>query len=222
MSYVKDPPKLYINSTYIRYVKSTKVLGLIIDEDLNLSEHAVQKLKECSKKWGLITKSTNRNHGLNIRSLLQLLKTTILTKLGYAAPIWLPNNIHIFKEFWNAVIMKISGAMLNPNRDLIELALHLPPLEIQLEILTVKFLCKAISGSDSITSVLVQTEGSLYAQFHKQISAIKKFLIWKGTTSSSRLRKHHINLLSLESQTSAHYSKTEMMEYQQKYGWKVF
>ena len=33
----------------------------LVDEDLNFKKHASQKLKECKRKWGLITKSTNRS-----------------------------------------------------------------------------------------------------------------------------------------------------------------
>ena len=139
MSNQEKLPELIINGKHIKYVKSTKVLGLIIDDELKFKQHAAQKLKECNKKWGLLTKTTNRNHGLNVRSLTLLLKTTVLTKLHYAAPLWLGNNIDCYKLLWNNIIMKISGAMLNPHRELMELALHLPPLEVQLEILNVKF-----------------------------------------------------------------------------------
>ena len=136
-----EPPELVINNQHIRYVKQTRVLGLIIDDELKFSQHADQKLKECNKKWGLLTKTTNRKHGLNVRSLTLLLKVTVLTKLHYAAPLWLGKNLDVYKSFWNKVIMKITGAMLYPHRELTELVLHLPPLEIQLETLTVKFLC---------------------------------------------------------------------------------
>ena len=85
------------------------------------------------------------------------------------------NNIKIYSDLWNKIIMKITGAMLYPNRDIIELALQLPPLHIQLEILMDKFFCKAISGGDFITSILAQTECSLYVEFHQQILAIKGF-----------------------------------------------
>ena len=153
------PPQLIINNCNIRYVSSSKVLGLIIDENLDFSEHAINKLKECNKKWGLIIRNTTRNHRLNIRSLTLLLRALILTKMHYAAPLWLYKNLHLYKEFWNKVVLKISGAMLNPNRDLVELEMQLPPLNMQLEVLTVKFLCKVISDGDFLISLLLQVDG---------------------------------------------------------------
>ena len=96
-------------------MKSSQVLGIILEEKLSFKDHAHKKLNECKKKWGLIKKNTNRNHGLKVRSLTILLKGVILTKLLYGAPLWLANNLDCFTGFWNQIIMKISGAMLNPH-----------------------------------------------------------------------------------------------------------
>ena len=167
-------PPLLIGNEYIRYVTSTKVLGVIIDDELKFSKHSNTLLKKCKQKWGLLTKTTSRNHGLNIRSLCLLLKTTVQTKLFYAAPLWLHKNVDKFKIFWNKVILKMSGAMLNPNRGITELAIHIPPLNILLNLLTVKFMCKIRKCQDLITSVLAQVEGSLNTQFHEQLLSIKQ------------------------------------------------
>ena len=216
-----NPPKLVINGMYIRYVDSTKVLGLQIDKDLTFTEHALDKLNECNKKWGLVTRHTNRNYGLNVRSLTVLLRTTVLTKLYYAAPLWLNSNLNIFKDFWNKILMKITGAMLNPNRDIIELALHMPPLDIQLEMLNVKFLCKALASKDHITAIVAQAEYTLNKIFHKQLRSIKKFVIWKENTSTSkklvqRSCLRNTRIIELVDSPSLQYSKDDIMLYQQK------
>ena len=39
-------PELKINGRSIKYVKSTKVLGIIIDDELSFKQHASQKLNE--------------------------------------------------------------------------------------------------------------------------------------------------------------------------------
>ena len=209
------PPELIISNQKIRYVKQTRVLGLIIDDELRFKQHAYQKIKESNKKWGLLTKTTNRNHGLNVRSLTLLLKTTVLTKLHYAAPLWLDKNMDVFKSFWNKVIMKISGAMLNPHRELTELVLHLPPLEIQLETQTVKFLCKTLTSKDFMTSILLQIDGAPQSELHKQLTTIKRFLIWKENCNGRR-GVRDCDLLDPAYQQLAQYSKEEMLKYQQK------
>ena len=215
----EQPPQLKINGQCIRYVKSTKVLGVILDDELNFELHANNKLIECKKKWGLITKSTNRNKGLNTRSLTLLWKTMILTKLMYAAPIWLWKNMRTYKGFYQNAIMKITGSMLNPKRSLVELAMHLPPLEITLQTLTVKFLCKVLSADDNLTSVLLQIEGSQPDYFHHLLTSIKEFIHWKYPDKFGR-RTFTVDLLQLKEQDlSLHYSEGEIMCYQ-KHIWE--
>jgi len=211
------PPELIINNKTIRYVKQTRVLGLIVDDELNFKEHAQQKLKECNKKWGLITRSTNRNQGLNVRSLTLLLKTTVLTKIHYAAPLWLKENLEVYRAFWNNVIMKVTGAMFNPHRELTELVLHLPPLEIQVETLTVKFLCKAITGNDFISSLLLQIEGTANTELCNKLMTVKRFLIWKDSThGSTRTPVRNWDILTHGNPALPHYTKEEIQLYQQK------
>ena len=206
-----DIPSLKIGTKSIRYVKSTKVLGIWLDDELNFKEHSNITLKKCRQKWGLLTKTTTRNNGLNVKSLCLLLKTTVLTKLFYGAPLWLHKNQGLFKQFCNNLIMKISGATLYPNRDLTELMLHLPPLNIQLCSLTVKFMCKALKDQDVITSVLAQIDGSLYNEFHNQLVAVRNFIAWKTQRTRST---RNIDLLSEETHKAITYTRNDIIQYQ--------
>ena len=207
------PPNLVINGKDIEYVKQTKVLGVTIDHALNFKAHALDKLKACNRKWALITKTTNRNHCLNARSLILLLKTTVLTKMFYAAPLWLKRNLEIYKSFWNKALMKISGAMLFPQRELTEIALHLPPLDIQLEVLTAKFMCKVLSSNDHLSSVIHQIDGTSKSGLHEQILSLKRFLMWKENKSRGLQR---LDITLPEYLDMANYTKKEIQTYQQK------
>ena len=209
------PPELQIGSKKVKYVKSTKVLGLIVDEELNFHRHADQKLKDCRKKWGLLTKSTYRNYGLNVCSLTLLLKTTVLTKLFYGAPVWINKQIGLFREFWNKIIMKLTGATLNPHRILSEIVLHLPPLEVQAEIITTKFLCKTLTSDDNITATLLQIDGSLSKEFHDQLAALKRFFLRMDETHQFR-RIRDIELCNIKNKKVLHYSKNVILQYQQE------
>ena len=212
------PPELLINGLKIKYVKSTRVLGIILDDEINFKQHTLQKLKECNKKWGLITKATNRNYGLNVNSLTLLLKTMILTKLLYAAPIWLHKCINMCNGFWNKIIMKISGAVLNPQRELTELALHLPPLSVQLEIITVKFMCKVLTGGDHVTATLYQIDERKLPQFHTLTLTLKKYLVWKANMSSPNKvqRSRQIEITQPCYKDLAFYNRADIDFYKQK------
>ena len=106
--------------------------------------------------------------------------------------------------------------MLNPHRELTEIALHLPPLEVQLQMLSVKFMAKCLTSDDFMSSVLLQAEGSLQNQFQDQLSAIKTFIAWKR--DPSRIRSRQVDLLEPSTQTLAHYSKAEIREFEM-YSW---
>ena len=206
-------PKLKINGKEIEYVEKTKVLGIILDNQLNFMAHALEKLKACNKKWAFITRGTNRNHGLNIRSLLLLLRTTVLTKLLYAAPLWLKKNIDLYTSFWNRVLMKISGSMLYPQREITEIALHLPPLEIQLEGITAKFMCKVLAGNDFLTPIIYQIDGTNKSALHGQILSLKRFLMWKQNITRGL---QEMDISHPEYADLAVYTMKEIQLYQQK------
>ena len=208
----QKPAELCINGKSINYVQSTKVLG-VKDEDLNFKKHASQKLKECKRKWGLITKSTNRNYGLNVYSLTLLLKTMVLTKLFYAAPIWLHKCLNLFKSFWNKVILKISGSVLNPQRELTELALHLPPLDVQLEALSVQFMCKVLTQDDNISATLYQVDESRIPSFHTLTMSLKKYFLWKENKSHGT---RMIDLTQQHFKDLAYYTQSDIMSYKNK------
>ena len=211
--YQDHPPDLYIGKKTIQYVKSTKVLGLILDDQLKFINHAQSKLAECNKKWSLLTKATNRNFGLNVRSMLLLFNTTVLSKLLYAAPVWLKRNLHHFDGFWNSAIMKITGATLNPNRNICELVLHLPSLEVQLEVITAKFLCKLLCTQDEMKSILIQADGSLTNEFNYQLKTIKKYVLWKSKNQHKRIR--NVELINVCNRSNLMYTHIEMKTYQQ-------
>ena len=214
-SFTCSPPNLVISGSEIKYVKSTKVLGIILDEDLSFKAHAEQKAIECGQKWNLITKTTNRNYGLNVCSLLFLFRTTVLSKVTYAAPTWLWNNLSMFNQLWNSIIMKISGAMLYPHRMITEIALHLPPLKVQLEVHTVKFLCKVLCNSDAVAATLLQMDGSLCPKFHQQLSSLKKYIMWKSPSSKYR-RISQVDLYDLmNNKNTLKYDKRVMAYYGQ-------
>jgi hypothetical protein len=124
-----------------------------------------------------------------------------------------------YNGFSQNTVMKITGSMLNPKRSPVELAMHLPPLEITLQTPTVKFLCKVLSADDNLTSVLLQIEGSQPDYFHHLLTSIEEFIHWKYPDKFG-CRTFTADLLQLKEQDlSLHYSKGEIMCYQ-KHIWK--
>ena len=204
-----NPTQLKIDGKEILYVEYTKVLGIFIDKGLSFKHHATEKLKHCKQIWNLIKRGTTRDRGLNTRSLTYILKVVVLTKLLYGSMIWLHKNLDTFNSFWNDIILKCSGSMYYPHREVTEIALQLPPLDVQLEVITVKFLCKCLSGNNFMNSVVLQVDGSLHNILHDHMRSLKNFLAWKKGIRSAR----NIDLTAFSNSNEVCYSKEEMIRY---------
>ena len=189
--------KLRICGKEINYVEKSTVLGLTIDKDLNFEKHASTKLSQCWFAWYNITKNCTRKWGLNASSLTILFKSVVLTKLLYAAPIWLKGNLDTFKDLYSRVILKISGATHHPPRDLTSIVLDIAPLQIEYEIIVIKFLLKSICSDDNMKALIYQLEESKAHRYQHQIKLLKSFITWKKQcgTQPEKLASGKISLL---------------------------
>ena len=77
--------RIHINGTPLCRSKSTKYLGVIIDEDLKWSSHINQVESTISRNIGLIRRS---QHMLDSRCLLLLYNALVLPYLNYCLQIW--------------------------------------------------------------------------------------------------------------------------------------
>jgi hypothetical protein len=101
--------------------------------------------------------------------------------------------------------------MFYPHRELTEFALQLPPLDVQLEIITVKFLCKCLKSDDLMTYIVHQSEGSLNrTPVHHQLNNLRDFISWKLNSRSRR----HIEFTNMEVKQAINYTQEEMDHYQ--------
>ena len=172
--------KLKIGLEEINYVNKSTVLGLIIDDNLNFEHHASSKRSQCWFAWYNITKNSTRTRGLNASSLTILFKSVVLTKLLYAAPIWLNRNMDAFKDLYSRAILKISGATHHPPRDIVSIALNIAPLQIEYELLVIKFLLKALTSDDGMQALVYQLEESRAHRYQHQIASLKAYIRWKS------------------------------------------
>ena len=213
--YPASPPNLAldplkIGDKTIAYTKQSVVLGLKIDKDLNFNAHASLKLKQCWYAWFSLSKKTNRQYGLNCSSLVLLFKAVVLTKLLYAAPIWLHCNLGRFKDFFSRVCLKISGSTHHPPRNLITMVLNIPPMEILYKIVCVKFMLKSFSSDHYMKGLISQLDQAKSHRFQHQIDLLKKFLAWKN--NSNLMRRSKLDILSL-SFTELQYTKEDMTKF---------
>ena len=73
----------------IKLVKSTKALGLIIDEDMSFIEHGASVHKKLVQKWATICTYCHRHWGFNQEVMIQIIKTLFHSSMFYAGFIWM-------------------------------------------------------------------------------------------------------------------------------------
>lgn len=183
--------ELCIGRKLVNYARSTTVLGLVIDDELSFTLHAAKILKRCWFSWYKITRNSNRHHGLNISSLVILFKSIILTKLLYAAPVWLNyDNQKKFKKFYAKVCLKISGSTHYSPQGVTLLAMGLEPLKIMYQLICIKFILKALNSDDNMKGLVYQIEGARDHPFFQHIEITKEYLYEKCGLLKSRNRQY--------------------------------
>ena len=211
-------PNLKINGKEINYVQKTKVLGLVVDEKLNFESHANEKIRQCWYTWHRITRNTTRFYGLNISSLVILFKCVVLTKLLYAAPVWMKHNLHRFNHFYSRVCLKISGATHFPAQNLTLLAMGLEPLSVLYDVLATKFSLKSLHSDTNMRGLMLQIEESKDHPFHHHIVLVKKYL---NHHNCENTYTRGLELLSQMEESTTHYTKDDIDNFKNVL-WKDF
>jgi hypothetical protein len=212
------PTKLSISGKNIEYVRDTTVLGLVVDDNLAYTKHANQKIQQCWFAWYNISKNTTRYRGLNVSSLVILFRAIVLSKLLYAAPVWLKTQLHKFKDLYSRVCLKISGSTHFPQQNLALLAMGLEPLSVHYELIVTKFVLKSLNLDDSMKSILLQIESTRSHPFFHHIVLAQQYISGKKdpllTTVSQR--KNRTTSLVEADKGITHYTKEDMVAFKGK------
>ena len=180
-------PKTFpLDNENINLVEKTKVLGLIIDKDLSYQHHAEETLKQLNMTWVDICKYGNREWGLNIHTMVQLIKTMFIPKLQYAGHIYLTEqNLDIIKKLWYKILKSSIGAVLNISVVVAEVILGLPPLDLQTKINRIKHFLKLnilpIPGDKYLQTIKSIYDSSKRSPpiLHTSLKEVFHFLSWK-------------------------------------------
>ena len=77
------------------------------------------------------------------------------------------------------VLLKISGSQFYTPKVLTEVLLTLPPLELILEMMIIKFNLKCLALNDDMKCLIAQLEETPNHIFYSHIMSTKQYLIWK-------------------------------------------
>ena len=202
--------KLMISGKQIEFVKKSRVLGILIDENLTFQDQARSVLRGCWYEWHRLSSNTTRKRGLNTSTLTLLFKTAVLTKLMYGAPVWLHGNMDTFKSFTSKALLKISGSQFYSSNAVLEVALGIPPLQLNLDVMTIKFIMKGLNQDDELKAIILQLEECPAHPFYRQMILTKEFISWKRAGKLSSCRT--LTLIDLTNDETM-YSQNEMQQF---------
>ena len=206
-------PNLQISGKSIEFVSKSKVLGITFDEELNFISHAKAVLSSCWNTWHRLSDNTTRKHGMNCSTLTILFKTAVLTKLLYAAPVWLSNNQSVFDDLFARVMLKITGSQFYPPNPMSQVLLNLPPLALQFEMIVLKFHLKSLSHDDEMKCLILQIEEIPQHPFYQHVMWTKSYLSSiKGNCKLTR----RLSLCEDILPNDLIYTKAKMLTYQSK------
>ena len=228
------PKTFKLGNKEIHRVDETKVLGLIIDQDLTYKSHSQMVLKSLHDRWSSISRYSNKHWGFSMKVLLHLLKALFISKLSYASHIWMTkHNLSEINKLWYHILKSITGAVLNINQNISEVILGIPPITIQTRINSIKHFLKIINTpvqDDAYKSFLT----SIYnpnsrepKRVHNKLKEVFLFLNWKLQQHPTHFSTEDINIVrnkrlcdfSQLSIKSCTYSQSMMKKYTERELW---
>ena len=169
----------------IRRVKQTKVLGVILDENLSFKEHGKMVLQKLNYKWSQICKYSNSQWGFNQRVMVQLIKTIFHSTIFYAGIVWInQKSLDEITSLYYKIIKSAIGAVFNVRKSIIEVILGIPPLELINQTNIIKHYLKILlvdSPVDRMKELILKelANQSPNNDIRYHMRFVFKFLTWK-------------------------------------------
>lgn len=136
------PVQLYMNNTVLPTVPNHKFLGITFDEKMNWTPHINELYRSCSKKLKLLKMLSHREWGAGRRSLLNVYKALILSKIDYGSIVYSSARQGVLKKLdpiHNTAIRICTGAYRSSPIDSLLVEAGVPSLENRRKRMTVNY-----------------------------------------------------------------------------------
>ena len=182
------PSTTDLGSNKVNKVPETKVLGLLIDENLTFTSHSKSVHRNILGKWARICCYTNKHWGFNQNVISQIAKTFFLTSLHYAGFIWMSEaNMKEIEKLWYKILKSAIGATFNLRKTTAEVILGIPPLMVQNSMNKLKYYLKLNikpPKEDRVRDLIKniyekQNPQQIEIELKTSIKEVFKFLLWK-------------------------------------------
>ena len=107
-------------------------------------------------EWAKLKQFCQTTNGLNCKTIIELYRCVIQPKVFYGLPAWNTENLSKISELQNTVLHTATGGYNDPAVRNLELMTGVKPVDIQVQILTIKFLSKVLSTNDYMKKYILE------------------------------------------------------------------
>lgn len=207
-----ESDSLFLGENKVEFVKESKILGVWIDGELSWKRQISETRSNSWYAWKRIKTLCNRNYGLKLATIINLVKVSVITTLFYCAPVWADKVENQFQDLWYNILKVATGASCKPSLAKLEVLCSLPPLEIQSKAIITKFLIKNFMNHEEdllvkeITSN-VNTRGHFIT---RQVTYVKEYVAERlGSSKGS----HRLDIMVYRNTELAGYTKNTMWKF---------
>lgn len=221
------PTEFNLGNQRIKLVKRTKVLGIIVDEDLSFIDQGKEVYKKLITRWNMIQLYCNRNWGFSQKIMVELIRTLFLSCLLYGSHLWMnKENMREINSLYYKILKSTVGAVFNVRQSIAEIILGLPPINIQNKVNQIKHYLKIILNEipdDPLKRTIqnITSSNHVPADLHNTLRSVYKFLKWKlqlkpedfSAEDQQIIDQSDFSKFHLLSHTCGRYTKTQIRKY---------
>ena len=222
------PKEFNLGDQKIKLVSQTKVLGVILDEDLSFVEQSKDVLKKLITRWNIICIYCNRNWGFSQKVMVQLIRSLFLSCLLYGSHIWMNRkNMKDINSLLYKILKNTVGAVFNVRQSISEVILGLPPVHIQNKVNQIKHFLKIVINKvpedrlKATISDIMSCPDKRPVELNNAIKSVFKFLSWKvrrkpeqfSEEDNTIINEKNFEKFHLLSNDSCKYTKDQMKKY---------
>ena len=214
------PKEFNLGNQKIKLVSQTKVLGVILDQDLSFIEQSKDVYNKLITRWNIICLYCNRNWGFSQKVMVQLIRSLFLSSLFYGSHIWMNRkNMKDINSLLYKILKTTIGAVFNVRQSIIEVILGLPPVHIQNQVNQIKHFLKVIINDVPEDQLKKTIENSMHDQekrpveLYNAIKSVFRFLNWKMRTKPEQFTEEDIEIINQKNFTKFHLLSSASCKY---------
>lgn len=143
-------PSIKFQGKKLKFQRTTKYLGNIIDDKLKWTDHFIELEKSIKRKLNFTFRIIDRGWGIRIHICCMILKTVILTKAFYGCTSWYVKSLKgqnrtILERIHSYSMRRLAGCFSKTSVEILETSMSILPIAMSLKIRVIMDIVRLIS-----------------------------------------------------------------------------